>query len=59
MKRYAYNRLVLASGQVIPGPVVITCDMQSNMIEWHPLQGEEPMVEWIGGTFREHCLVQQ
>lgn len=54
MKKYAYHRLVLASGQVISGPVVITCDIHSIMTEWHLLQGEEPMVEWIGGTFREH-----
>ncbi len=51
MRKYGYHRLVLTSGEVINGPVVITLDAQSNPAEWHIMQGEEPMVEWVGGTF--------
>lgn len=50
MKKYGYHRLVLSSGQVIEGPIVVTLDDHSNVIEWHMLKGEEPMVIWIGGT---------
>lgn len=53
MKKYGYHRLVLSSGDVICGPVVITLDVQSRIVEWHWLQAEEPMVEWVGGTFSE------
>ncbi len=51
MKKYGYHRLVLSSGEIISGPVVITLDARSNVMEWHLLQGEEPMVEWVGGVF--------
>ncbi len=51
MKKYGYHRLVLSSGELIQGPVVVTLDAQSRMVEWHLLTGEEPMVEWVGGVF--------
>lgn len=53
MKKYAYHRLVLLSGEIIPGPVVVALDNLSHIVEWHLLQAEEPMVEWVGGTFHE------
>lgn len=52
MKKYGYHRLVLSSGQVIEGPIVVTLDDHSKVIEWHMLKGEEPMVIWIGGTLQ-------
>lgn len=60
MKKYAYHRLVLSSGKVVRGPVVVTLDARSHIIEWHPLQCEEPMVEWVGGEFKaELCFSGQ
>lgn len=53
MKKYAYHRLRLASGEVISGPVTVTVDSNLNIVEWHLLQAEEPMVEWVGGEFCE------
>ena len=50
MTKYGYHRLVLSSGQVIEGPIVVTLDDHSKVIEWHMLKGEEPMVIWMGGT---------
>jgi hypothetical protein len=51
MKKYGYHRLQLPNGEIIQGPLVITLDGNSHLIEYHLLQGEEPMVEWLGGTF--------
>ncbi len=53
MKKFGYHRLVLSSGELVCGPVVVTLDTQSHILEWHRLQAEEPMVEWVGGTFCE------
>jgi hypothetical protein len=50
MTKYGYHRLVLSTGQVIEGPVVVTLDDHSNVIEWHMLKGEELLVIWIGVT---------
>lgn len=50
MKKYGYHRLVLSSGRVVEGPLVVTLDNCSNVQEWHLLKGEEPMVAWVGGT---------
>ena len=51
MKKCGYHRLVLPTGEVIEGPLVITLDSSSHIREWHLLDGEEAMVEWIGGAF--------
>ena len=51
MKKYGYHRLVLPTGEVVVGPLVITMDSASHIHEWHLLDGEEAMVEWMGGTF--------
>lgn len=60
MKKYGYHRLRLSSGEVVRGPLVITQDARSHLVEWHLLQGEEPMVEWVGGEFKaELCFSGQ
>ncbi len=51
MKKCGYHRLVLFSGEIVLGPLVVTLDNESHLLEWHLLHGEEPMVEWVGGTF--------
>lgn len=51
MKKCGYHRLVLPTGEVIEGPLVIKLDSSSHIHEWHLLDGEEAMVEWIGGAF--------
>lgn len=50
MKR-AYHRLVLPDGTV-HHMVVCTFNDAGEFIEWHPLQGEEPYVEWVGGEIK-------
>lgn len=49
-KKYGYHRMVLPSGDVIEGPLVVIEDSMHRIIDWHLLEGEEPMVEWVGGT---------
>lgn len=56
MKKYGYHRLVLPTGEVVEGPLVITMDSNLRIQEWHFLDGEEAMVEWMGGTYK--CLVE-
>lgn len=51
MKKKAYHSLLHPNGQITEGPVVVTTDSEGNLIEWHLLKGEEPMTEWIGGTY--------
>lgn len=53
MKKLGYHRLRLSCGRIVQGPLVITLDDQAHLVEWHPLQGEEPMVEWVGGEFSQ------
>lgn len=50
MKKFAYHRLRLPSGEHVEGPVVVTMDANMHLIEWHILVAEESMVEWLGGT---------
>lgn len=50
MKR-AYHRLLLPDGTV-HRLVVCTFSDDGELIEWHPLLGEEPGVEWIGGEIK-------
>ncbi|MBQ6190062.1 MAG: hypothetical protein IJK45_07830 [Bacteroidaceae bacterium] len=49
MKRRAYHRLILPDGSVHE-LVVVEFDEQDNYLSHHPLRGEEPFVEWVGGT---------
>lgn len=51
MKKFGYHRLVLPSGQIIEGPLVIILNHESILTDWYLLKNEEPMVEWIGGTY--------
>mgnify|MGYP006051761089 CR=1 FL=1 len=51
MKNFGYHRLILPTGEVVDGPLVVVMDDYHRMHSWHILEGEEPMVEWIGGTF--------
>lgn len=51
MKR-GFHRLQMADGRIFH-QVVIEFDKQANMLAWHELQGEEPFVEWVGGTYVE------
>ena len=50
MKNFGYHRLILPTGEVVDGPLVVVMDDYHRMHSWHILEGEEPMVEWIGGT---------
>lgn len=50
MKR-AYHDIRLPDGTLVAGPVVVESDPRGNMLSWHPLQGEEPFTEWVGGTY--------
>lgn len=51
MKNKAYHSIRLSKVEIIHGPVVVSFDENENMIEWHYLKSEEPMTEWIGGTY--------
>ena len=48
MKR-AYHQIILSDGTVIP-MAVAHFDSHGQFTGCHPLQGEEPFVEWVGGT---------
>lgn len=50
MKKIACHVLLLPSG-VRRYRCVVTVDADGSLLEWHPLQGEEPFVEWRGGVF--------
>lgn len=50
MRREGYHRIVLPSGEVIEGPLVVELDAMGNVVSWHPLFCEEAMVVWVGGT---------
>lgn len=54
MSKYGYHRIRFASGQVVEGPLVAELDGDFNLIEWHMLNGEESMVQWVGGTLQLH-----
>ncbi|MBQ7443662.1 MAG: hypothetical protein IJS59_07355 [Bacteroidaceae bacterium] len=46
----AYHRLIMPDGQEHTMVVCHIDDATGVLIDYHPLQGEEPFVEWIGGT---------
>lgn len=49
MIKRAYHQLILPEGQ-IHRMVVVCFDEKGRYISHHNLQGEEPFVEWRGGT---------
>lgn len=49
MRKRAYNRALLSDGTVVNEPVVVITGDDGSVIEWHRLQQEEAMTEWIGG----------
>ena len=53
MKKYGYHRLVQRDGKIIEGPLVVVLDSDLNLLSWHNLIGEEAMVEWIGGIYKQ------
>ena len=50
MKR-GFNHLILRDGRT-HHHVVVEFSAEGLPQSWHYLQGEEPFVEWHGGTFR-------
>lgn len=48
MKR-GYHHLILPDGHREDMVVVVT-DEEGQYVSHHPLRGEEPFVEWVGGT---------
>ncbi len=49
MTSIAYHRLILPDG-TIHEMVVVRFDEAGRFLDFHHLQGEEPFVEWHGGT---------
>ena len=47
--RRAYNKVYLPNGRVVTQCVVVT-DADGQILDCYPLDGEQPFVEWIGGT---------
>ncbi|MCD7720638.1 MAG: hypothetical protein LUI09_00230 [Prevotellaceae bacterium] len=50
MKRRAYNRLLLPDGTEQLN-VIVTFSDEGEPLSWQPLRGEEPFVEWAGGSY--------
>ena len=51
MKQKGYNRIRLADGQLIAGPIAVLFDDSGNYVSHHRLTAEEAATEWVGGTF--------
>ena len=49
-RRLGYHRIILPDGTMQP-MVVVEVNEQGTYIAHHSLQGEEPFVEWVGGTY--------
>lgn len=50
----AYNRMRLADGTLLEGPLVVdegAGQGAGGSVSWHRLEGEEPFTEWVGGTY--------
>lgn len=46
----AYHKLILPDGTTRTMVVCNIDEATGQLLDFHPLQGEEPFVEWIGGT---------
>lgn len=57
MTSKAYHRLILTDGTVHE-MVVVRFDAEGRFIDFHALQGEEPFVEWHGGTLDLRAIQQ-
>lgn len=51
MTKRAYHAIRHADGTLTKGPVVVVSDENGRMTEWHRLEAEEPMTEWVGGVY--------
>ena len=51
MRKVAAHRIILPSGDVLHQEVV-TLNDKGEVLEHHPLQGEEPSVEWYVGELK-------
>ncbi len=49
-RKLGYHHLILPDGSQ-KNLVVVEVE-GDQIIAWHPLRGEEPNVEWVGGTCR-------
>ena len=49
-RKLAYHHLIQADGKQ-EDLVVVEVDEQGRYITHYPLRGEEPFVEWVGGTY--------
>lgn len=56
----AYHKLILPDGTVHTMVVCHVDDATGQLLDFHPLCGEEPFVEWVGGTLnlKKHDAVQ-
>ncbi|MBQ8051349.1 MAG: hypothetical protein IJ197_07220 [Bacteroidaceae bacterium] len=50
-RKLGYHHLVLPDGSR-HDMVVVEVDEEGRYLSHHPLEGEEPFVEWVGGEFR-------
>ncbi len=51
MKKRGYHHLLLPDGREVHHVVVVFTD-EDTPLSWHPLCGEEPFVEWLGGIYK-------
>lgn len=51
MKQLAYHRIRTQNGSLLEGPFVICLDDEQNLLSYHALNEEEPLTEWVGGTY--------
>ncbi len=51
MTRRGYHHLIMPNGEQ-HSMVVVLFAADGSPLSWHPLEGEEPFVEWVGGTYR-------
>ena len=52
-RRLACHHLILPDGTAC-GMSVVEVDTKGRYLSHHPLLGEEPFVEWVGGTLNFH-----
>ena len=52
--RRAYHKLILPDGTCHKMVVCHIDDHTGRLLDFHTMRGEEPFVEWVGGTFYAH-----